>query len=374
MRSTPEIFQSAPPAPTQVWLVRHGRSTFNAQGLYQGCSDQPELTESGRLHSRLAAQALASAGIRFVVASPLRRALDTAREILDEFRRERLPIPCLQTDDRLKEIDLAEWQGLRFDEVSNRYSEQYEMWRSQPHLLRMQTASGSTFPVLDLFERARLFWKDLLSDDRRKSVLIVAHGGTCSALISTALRIGPERFHTFQQSHAGISAIEFPSLAGRSLLQTFNSVSHLGETLPKTKAGRTGLRLLLFAPVVAPAAGDSLGASQVRRLLQMARTDCMISLHSPAGRETLKEMIAGADCSALRTVLVIVPQQELRAALGELLSMDELTAACFQLRPLSLTVIHYPGPGRPAVLQAVNLYTGAIQPVSECMDEDRCYV
>ena len=370
MRSTPEIFQSAPPAPTQVWLVRHGRSTFNAQGLYQGCSDQPELTESGRLHSRLAAQALASAGIRFVVASPLRRALDTAREILDEFRRERLPIPCLQTDDRLKEIDLAEWQGLRFDEVSNRYSEQYEMWRSQPHLLRMQTASGSTFPVLDLFERARLFWEDLLSDDTRRSVLIVAHGGTCSALISTALRIGPERFHTFQQSHAGISAIEFPSLRGRALLETFNSISHLGETLPKTKASRTGLRLVL----VAPAAGATLEASQLRPLLKMARTDCMISLHSPEGRETLKEMIAAADCSALRTVLVIASQQELRDALGALLSIDELTAACFQLRPLSLTVIHYPGSGRQPVLQAVNLYNRAIQPVCESLDEDRCCV
>jgi len=352
-------------------LVRHGRSTFNAQGLYQGCCDQPELTERRRLDARLAAQALASAGIRFVVTRPLRRALDTAREILDEFRHERLPVPCRQTDDRLKEIDLAEWQGLRFDEVSSRYSEQYEIWRSNPHLLRMSTASGSTFPVLDLFERARLFWEDLLSDDTRKSVLIVAHGGTCSALISTALRIGPERFHTFQQSHAGISAIEFPSLPGRALLQTFNSVSHLWETLPKTKAGRTGLRLLL----VAPAAGATLAASQLRRLLQLARTDCMISLHSPAGRETLKEMIAGADCSPLRTVLVIVPQQELRAALAGLLGMDELTAACFKLRPLSLTVIHYTGRGRPPVLQAVNLFDGAGDPAGlQCADEDRCCV
>src|SRR5258706_5371263 len=303
LRSTPEIFQSAPPAPTRVSLVRHGRSTFNAQGLYQGCCDQPELTERGRLDSQLAAQALASAGIRFVVASPLRRALDTAREILDEFRRERLPIPSLQTDDRLKEIDLAEWQGLRFDEVSSRYSEQYQMWRSQPHLLRMQTASGSTFPVLDLFERARLFWEDLLSDDTRKSVLVVAHGGTCSALISTALRIGPERFHAFQQSHAGISAIEFPSLRGRALLETFNSVSHLGETLPKTKAGRTGLRLLLVSPV----AGDTLGAGQLRRLRQLARTECVISCHSPPRRETLQEKIAAARNNAIGTLLVNLP-------------------------------------------------------------------
>jgi hypothetical protein len=234
----------------------------------------------------------------------------------------------------------------------------------------MQTASGGTFPVLDLFERARLFWEELLYDDRRKNVLIVAHGGTCSALISTALRIGPERFHTFQQSHAGISAIEFPSLPGRALLQTFNSISHLGDTLPKPKAGRTGLRVVL----VAPATGVTLEASQLRRLLKMARTDCMVSLHSPEGRDTFKEMIAAADGSALSTVLVIAPQQELRAALGGLLSMDELTAACFQVRPMSLTIVHYPGPGRPVVLQAVNLYTRTIEPVGECLDEDRCYV
>ncbi len=365
MRSAPEVFQSAPPAPTRVWLVRHGRSTFNDQGLYQGCCDQPELTERGRLDSRLAAQALASAGIRLVIASPLRRALDTAREILDEFRRERLPVPCLQTDDRLKEIDLAEWQGLRFDEVSSRYSEQYEIWRSHPHLLRMSTESGSTFPVLDLFERARLFWEDLLSDDTRKSVLIVAHGGTCSALISTALRIGPERFHTFQQSHAGISAIEFPSRPGRALLETFNSVSHLGEKLPKTKAGKTGLRLLL----VAPPAGYTLGATHLQRVLPQANADCIIS-GLPSG-ERLEEMIATAEFSALATVLVIVPQQELCATLGRLLRMDEQTAARFQLRAMSLTVIHYPGRGRPPVLQAVNLFDGAGEAAGlQCLDRE----
>jgi probable phosphoglycerate mutase len=347
--------------------VRHGRSTFNDQGLYQGCCDQSELTERGRLEARLAAQALASAGIRFVVASPLRRALDTAREILDEFRRERLPVPCLQTDDRLKEVDLAEWQGLRFDEVSSRYSEQYEIWRSQPHLLRMSTASGSTFPVLDLFERARLFWEDLLSDDTRKSVLIVAHGGTCSALISTALRIGPERFHTFQQSHAGISAIEFPSRPGRALVETFNSVSHLGENLPKTKAGKTGLRLLL----VAPPDSYTLGATHFQRVLLDAHADGIISGHSPSGRERLEEMIATAEFSALATVLVIVPQQELCATLGRLLRMDEQTAARFQLRAMSLTVIHYPRRGCPPLLQAVNLFDGAGEAAGlQCLDRE----
>jgi probable phosphoglycerate mutase len=317
----------------------------------------------------LAGHALASAGIHLVVASPLRRALDTAQEIVDELRRERVLISCFRTDDRLKEIDLPEWQGLRFDEVSSRYSEQYKTWKSQPHLFRMQTATGNLSPVLELFERARSFWEDLLSDGTRKRVLIVAHGGTCSALISAALGIGPERFHTLQQSHAGISAIKFCGPAGRVLLKTFNSVSHLGENLPKTKAGRTGLRLVL----VAPAHGETLGAEQLRRLLQLAGTDLMISHYKPSGRERLKEMIAAAECSSLTTALVVVPQLEMRAVLGGLPGMPERVAAGFQVRPLGLTVIHYPGAGRPPVLQAVNLSDGAGGPAgSRCMNEDCC--
>jgi broad specificity phosphatase PhoE len=372
LHSAPESFPSVPPDATRVWLVRHGRSTFNAQGLYQGCCDQPELTERGRLAARLAGRALASAGIRLVFSSPLRRALDTAREILDEFHRERLPVPELQTDDRLKEIDLPEWQGRPFHEVKMRFSGQYETWESQPHLFRMQNGPDSTFPVLDLFDRARLFWKDLLSDGTRHSVLVVTHGGTASALIGTALRMGPERFHSWQQSHGGISALAFPAAPGGAVIETFNSVSHLGETFPKTKAGRTGLRLL----VVAPAAGDTLDATKLPRLLQRVRAHRVILYHSPSGRARLEEMIAGAGSGALVTALVVVPQQELRATVAGLLRMGEETAACFQLRPLGVTVIHYPGEGRSPVLQAVNLFDGDDgDPAGlRCVEKERCSV
>ena len=82
-------------------------------------------------------------------------------------------------------------------------------------------------------------------------------------------------------------------------------------------------------------------------------------------------MIAAAEYSALTTVLVIVPQQELRATLGRLLRMDEQTAARFQMRPMSLTVIHYPGGGRPPVLQAVNLFDGAGDDAGlQCVDRE----
>ena len=84
-------------------------------------------------------------------------------------------------------------------------------------------------------------------------------------------------------------------------------------------------------------------------------------------------MIAAAERSSLTTALVIVPQREMRTELGGLLGMGELTAARFQVRPLSLTVIHYPGAGRPPVLQAVNLFDRAGNRAGlRCMNEDCC--
>src|SRR5260370_38402026 len=62
---------------TQVWLLRHGASTFNAQHRCQGCNDEPELTPLGREGACLSGERLSSEGIETVISSPLRRALAT---------------------------------------------------------------------------------------------------------------------------------------------------------------------------------------------------------------------------------------------------------------------------------------------------------
>jgi probable phosphoglycerate mutase len=340
--------------------VRHGLSTFNVESRYQGSCDEPELTEPGRVAARLTAQALTGAGIRLVVSSPLRRALATAREILDEFHRQGLSGPELRIDERLREIDLPEWQGLSFEEVRQRFPEQYWTWKSQPHLLRMRRRSGKTgFPVLDLFERADESWKNLLSGEHPNEVLLVAHGGSGRALISVALGIGPQAFHSLQLSHGGISAIEFCS-AGCPRVEILNSVGHLAERLPKAKAGRTGLRLVLvpMTNVDTPAARDL-----TVRLLRLVRGDRVVPYVSP-GYDSLREGMTRSGDKPFETVLSAIPQQEFCAALAALLPINGETAARFYPRLARLTVIHYPGNGEPAVLQAVNLLSGARDPAA----------
>ncbi len=64
--------------PLTLLLVRHGQSDWNAAGLLQGQTPHPRLTELGHRQAAGAARELAAAGPGALIASDLRRAVETA--------------------------------------------------------------------------------------------------------------------------------------------------------------------------------------------------------------------------------------------------------------------------------------------------------
>ena len=66
----------------RVLLIRHGQSTWNADGRWQGWAD-PSLSPEGRTQAEAAAVALGAAGEQFagVVSSDLARARETAARV-----------------------------------------------------------------------------------------------------------------------------------------------------------------------------------------------------------------------------------------------------------------------------------------------------
>ncbi|CAN5879928.1 histidine phosphatase family protein [soil metagenome] len=64
----------------ELVFVRHGESTANAAGVWQGQLDYP-LSDEGRRQARVAGKQLASAGFDALYASPLARAYETAELI-----------------------------------------------------------------------------------------------------------------------------------------------------------------------------------------------------------------------------------------------------------------------------------------------------
>ena len=98
-----------------IYLLRHGQTEWNVVGRLQGAGDS-RLTATGQRQARQVAALLAReipdpGGFR-LVSSPLGRAVDTARPVGAALGL------AVQTDARLRELSMGEWEGMTWEEVA----------------------------------------------------------------------------------------------------------------------------------------------------------------------------------------------------------------------------------------------------------------
>ncbi|MDJ0725053.1 MAG: histidine phosphatase family protein [Prochloraceae cyanobacterium] len=227
---------------TTVIIVRHGQSTFNAQQKIQGKSDLSVLTEKGISDARQVGKTLENFNFDAFYCSPLTRAKQTAETIVESLEN----APELQTHQKLQEIDLPLWENLTKTEVKTRFAADYRQWKEQPDRFKMVLDGGKEhFPVPTLYQQAREFWQEIISQNQDKTILIVAHNGINRCLIMSAIGIPVERYHTIQQSNCCINVLNFTGDFGEPVqLESLNQTSHLGITLPSPRQDKY-TRLLL---------------------------------------------------------------------------------------------------------------------------------
>ncbi len=162
---------------TNLILVRHGESEWNAKGIWTGLIDIP-LSEKGREEARLVASALKGIKIDIAYTSPLIRAkqtLDVIRNVLD--------YPNLMTfeDKALNERDYGELTGKNKWEIKKRYGE--EKFLQIRRDWDVPIPDGET--LKDVYNRVVPYYqKEILPKlIDGKNVLIVAHGNSLRALV-----------------------------------------------------------------------------------------------------------------------------------------------------------------------------------------------
>ncbi len=168
----------------QFVLLRHGESEGNVQQLFQGQADFP-LTASGRAQAQALADRWQAEEINFdqVIASPISRALDTAKTIAQQ-----LDIP-LEIDERLKEVDNGKMAGLNHEQIEAQFSPRQDA--ENPYAPLGETGES----WWDLHLRASDILHDLMQRPPGK-YLIVAHGGLLNTLLAAMLGIQPRNQQT----------------------------------------------------------------------------------------------------------------------------------------------------------------------------------
>jgi alpha-ribazole phosphatase/probable phosphoglycerate mutase len=109
----------------RLLFARHGETEWNNSFRYQGRSDIP-LNETGREQARRLARRVAAWKPEVIVASPLDRALTTARLLQEACGSD----TTLLVRDGLAEIHFGEWEGLSVLEVRDLYGSLYRRWRT----------------------------------------------------------------------------------------------------------------------------------------------------------------------------------------------------------------------------------------------------
>jgi phosphoserine phosphatase len=376
---------------TRIVLVRHGRSTFNEQGRYQGSSDESALTEQGQETARQVGVFLNGLSIDAIYASPLKRVQQTVNAICSTMQQDIQSIPTYQTW-QLREIDLLSWEGLSFQLVQQQFADAYRCWKQRPHEFQLPVTpttpnSGqpiavpsSCFPVLELYDRAQQFWQTVLSQHSGQTLLIVSHGGMNHALISTALGLSTAHHHTLQQSNCGVSGLEFTAGAlKQSTLRSLNLTHHLGETLPKLKEGKQGLRLLLVPTDLEFKQSRSLGEhlkttpihfclssrfhpahETVNTLLYYHPTAVQLQTSHWDFADLWQQTLSGrrTDSPNLITGLVVAYPETIQRLLAQVNGLDPTHLS---IQQGTISVLHYPSIAQRPVLQALN-WGGAIFP------------
>ncbi|MFN2461603.1 MAG: histidine phosphatase family protein [Candidatus Velthaea sp.] len=147
----------------QVYIARHGETTWNVAGRYQGRMES-ELSILGVRQGMALATACAALEppLERVVSSPLTRCIATAR-----FVGERLQL-SVERDERLLEIAHGTWEGRLRDDIIANDGARYRAWKELP--------AEVAFPGGETLADVRARWRAFAAAfDAAVPALIVTH-------------------------------------------------------------------------------------------------------------------------------------------------------------------------------------------------------
>jgi broad specificity phosphatase PhoE len=204
-------------------LIRHGQSTWNREHRIQGQLDPP-LSEEGRRQAALVGRRFSGRSFAGFYSSDLRRAFETAELIGTALGARPQP------ETSLREIFLGDWEGLRTEEIAERFPEAWARWVEEPDWDVVPGGEGAA-----LFDaRVAGALDDIFRRHAHGDVLVVTHGGVIQVALHRIVGRPPQGLFPFKIQNASISLIE--KREKRMVISGVNDIGHL-ETALVTEPG-----------------------------------------------------------------------------------------------------------------------------------------
>lgn len=187
---------------TRLYFIRHAETEWNRDGnRYCGRTDLP-LTNAGKLQAANLAALLQSIPFDRALVSPMIRAQETAEPII---RRAGMRV---QSDERLREIDFGDWEGLTPQEVQHHFPQQWEKWLQDPSTAK---AGGCGETAQNVFDRMASLLMEVHSDEGQH-ILVVSHNTAIRLFAAGTLGMPLAQYRRIEIDNAGLMQLEMASL------------------------------------------------------------------------------------------------------------------------------------------------------------------
>ncbi|CAO2207026.1 unnamed protein product [Urochloa humidicola] len=203
---------------TEVVIVRHGETSWNAARIIQGHMDA-ELNDIGRRQAVAVAHRLSKeVKPAAIYSSDLKRAAETAQTIAKICN-----LPNVVFDPALRERHIGDMQGMKFQDAATERPEAYKAFVSHK---RNQQIPGGGESLDQLSERCVSCLNNIVEKHKGERVIVVSHGGTIRELYRHA---SPTRPIQGKIHNTSVSVILVSSTTGRCIVKTVGDISHLQE-------------------------------------------------------------------------------------------------------------------------------------------------
>lgn len=203
---------------TEVLLIRHGETAWNAVRRLQGHLDIP-LNEEGERQAEALGRALRDVPLDAIISSDLLRARQTAQAIAAPHGMN------VGIEPGLRERCYGAFEGMLYADIGVRYPEAYAAWQARHADVRFPQGVHVAETLREFRKRAINAITRILSAGDYRRIALVCHGGVLECAYRFAHGMDFERPRDFDIFNASINRFEWDG--ERLKLVQWGDVSHL---------------------------------------------------------------------------------------------------------------------------------------------------
>ena len=182
----------------QIYLVRHGRTTANKDGVLAGRTKGVNLDNEGLKQVLNTSFVLSEIKFKKVFSSPMERCISTAEIILKNNKHK----SKLQISNDLNECDYGTWQNRKLKDLRKE-----KLWKAvQNSPSKVTFPEGESFP--NILNRIKKFiLKEAMKLKKDDNLLIVSHGDPIRLFVAYCLGIDLDKFQKVVIDPSSISIV-----------------------------------------------------------------------------------------------------------------------------------------------------------------------